>query len=113
MPPRGHLATTPPFAVEQALQKLGQNLRTARVRRNISLVEMASRLGVDRHVLADAERGKPTTGIGVYAGMLWAMDLLAQLDSVAAPMNDEIGLALARDEERERAYPSRAMSNDF
>ena len=37
MPPRSQLSTAPPYAVEAALQKLGGNLRTARLRRNLGL----------------------------------------------------------------------------
>jgi transcriptional regulator with XRE-family HTH domain len=113
MPPRSQFSTTPPYAVQDAIKTLGANLRTARVRRNISIADMASRLGVDRHVVADAERGKLTTNIGVYVGMMWVMDLLGHLSPVADPTLDEEGLARAMAEERDRAYPSGGMSNDF
>jgi transcriptional regulator with XRE-family HTH domain len=113
MPVRGQLASAPPFAIEQAVKRLGRQLRTARLRRNISISEMAGKIGVDRHVVADAENGKLTTGIGVYAGMLWAMSLISQLDAVADPNKDDVGIAMARLDEREHAYPSRSLSNDF
>jgi transcriptional regulator with XRE-family HTH domain len=113
MPPRSKLASAPPYAVESAIQTLGARLRIARVRRNISLVEMARRVGVDRHVIAEAERGKVTTGMAVYMGMLWALNLLDQVAQVADPALDEEGQALAMAEERTRAYPSRTLSNDF
>lgn len=113
MPPRSKLVSAPPYAVEAAIERLGAHLRIARVRRNLSLVDMAGRLGVDRHVIADAERGKVTTSIAVYAGLLWALHLLEQLEPVADPSLDEEGLALQMSEARTRAYPSRTMSNDF
>lgn len=113
MPIRGQLAKAPPVALDQAVKKLGKHLRTARLRRNISISEIATKLGVDRHVVSDAENGKLTTGVGVYAGLLWAMSMIDQLDVVADPMRDEVGIALARLDERERAYPSRGLSNDF
>ncbi len=115
MPPRSKLVSAPPYAVEAAITKLGARLRIARVRRNFSLAEMADKLGVDRHVIADAERGKVTTSIVVYIGLLWALDrdLLDQLEPVAHPALDEAGLALQMSEARTRAYPSRTMSNDF
>jgi DNA-binding XRE family transcriptional regulator len=113
MPRSSQFSTTPPYAVQNAIETLGANLRTARVRRNISIVDMANKLGVDRHVIADAERGKITTGLGVYVGMLWAMDLLRNFSDIADPKLDLEGVALAMSEERERSYPSRGMSNDF
>lgn len=104
---------TVPFLVERTLEELGHNIKTARLRRNMSLQEMAKRLGIHRTVLSDAEKGKPGTAISVYAGMLWAMDLLPSLQSVADPQLDSHGLALARSEERERASAPRGMNNDF
>jgi len=113
MPPRSQLSTAPPQAVEAALQKLGANLRTARLRRNLSLAELASKVGVDRHVIADAESGKLGTNAGVYIGMLWAMNLLQSLNAVAEPRADEEGLALAGLDERERARTAGGPSNAF
>jgi transcriptional regulator with XRE-family HTH domain len=114
MPPRSLLTEAPPFAVQDALKNLGNKLRTARLRRNISLVELANKLGVNRHVLADAENGKLGTSAGIYVGMLWALNLLPTLDGVADPKSDEEGLALSGLDERERARSGRGgPSNAF
>jgi|SRR5271163_3623068 len=113
MPPRNSLTSAPPFAVQEALKSLGNNLRTARLRRNLSLAELAAKLGVDRHVLADAENGKLGTSVGVYVGMLWAMNLISSLDGVADPKTDEEGLALSSLDERERARTGGGPSNAF
>jgi transcriptional regulator with XRE-family HTH domain len=113
MPPRNSLMSAPPFAVQEALKRLGNNLRKARLRRNLSLAELAAKLGVDRHVLTDAENGKLGTSAGVYVGMLWAMNLLPSLDGVADPKTDEEGLALSGLDERERARTGGGPSNAF
>lgn len=113
MPPRSQLISAPPSAVHEAIKRLGSNLRTARLRRNLSHAELAGKLGVDRHVIADAENGKLSTSAGVYVGMLWAMNLLASLADVANPKNDEEGLALSGLDERERARQGGGPSNAF
>jgi len=115
MSSRNPLFQSPPYAVEQALKSLGANLRTARLRRNQTIEQVAARLGVGRHVVADAERGKLTTGIGVYAGLLWVFGLTAQLERVADPDGDEEGKQLSKRDERLRAKPTAkgAMDNDF
>ncbi len=114
MPARSPLVKTPPFAVEKTLRTLGANLRTARLRRNLTLTEVANRLGVDRHVLANAERGKLSTSAAVYVGALWVLGLTEQLDQVADPDRDEEGKALARAEERRHVRPGRgSLSDDF
>lgn len=45
---RGHLLSAPPYEVETALKRLGADLRTARLRRNITLAEVAERIGAGR-----------------------------------------------------------------
>ena len=113
MSARNLLLTAPPYQVEQALNTLGANLRTARLRRNLSIEEIAEKIGVGRHVVADAEKGKPSTGIAIYAGLLWALGLTEQLARVADPDADEEGRLLARQRERVHARSPRAIDNDF
>ncbi len=113
MPPRSQLTEAPPYAVEETIKKLGASLRTARLRRNITLADMAAKLGVSRYVVADAEKGKVTTNVAVYVGMLWAMNLLNHMELVADPAHDEEGLALSVFDERERARQKGGLSNDF
>jgi transcriptional regulator with XRE-family HTH domain len=100
---RSHLMTSPPYGVERALKALGSNLRTARLRRNIPVTELAERIGVGRRVVSDAERGKPSTGVAVYVALLWALGLSAQLEELADPARDEEGRVLAGERERSRA----------
>ncbi len=113
VPRNSHLSTSPPYAVEEAVRRLGANLRTARLRRNLTMSDLASKIGVDRHVVGDAEGGKLTTGVAVYAGLLWAMDMLGPMDARADPRSDSEGLALARDGERARARSGGGLSDDF
>ncbi|MBS0444868.1 MAG: XRE family transcriptional regulator [Proteobacteria bacterium] len=110
---RNKLLTAPPYPVEQTLKRLGANLRTARLRRNLTIDDMAQKIGTGDRAVADAEKGKPTTGIAIYAAMLWALDLLGQMDDVAAPEKDEEGQTLALSRERARARPKTGLDNDF
>ena len=110
---RNALLAAPPYEVEQALKTLGANIRTARLRRNLSIVEVAAKIGVDRHVVGDAERGKASTGIAIYAGLLWALGLTGQLARVADPLADEEGLILARNRDRAKAGSRKVLDNDF
>lgn len=113
MSARNPLIEAPPFAVESALKTLGANLRTARVRRGLTVQDMAEKIGVGRHTVADAERGKPSTAVAVYAAMLWAVGLSAQLERIADPSADEEGQALARAREPTRARRKDVLDNDF
>lgn len=107
------LSTSPPYVVESTLKQLGANLRTARLRRNLTLVDVGAKLGAGVRAIADAEKGKPTTGIAVYVGLLWAYDLLDPMTDLADPARDIEGLALADTRERARSRTSRELDNDF
>ena len=61
----------------------------------------------------DAEKGKPSTGIVVYAAALWLFDLLPQFEQLADPSTDREGLALEAAKGRKRACASRGLDNDF
>ena len=113
MAARNPLLNSLPYPVEQALKTLGANLRTARLRRNQSLEEVAARIGVGRHVIADAEKGKASTGIAIYAGLLWAYGLTDQLSRVADPDADEEGRQLAKRNQRLHARSPKVLDNDF
>ena len=107
------LLTTPPYPVEQTLKRLGTNLRTARLRRGLTIAEVAEKIGAGVRAVVSAEQGKPSTGIAVYAALLWVFDLLNQLDEVADPAKDLDGQALALAREPSRARNSRKNDNDL
>jgi transcriptional regulator with XRE-family HTH domain len=110
---KNYLLESPPYPVEQALRKLGGNLRTARVRRHLTIQEAAEKIGTGIRAVSDAERGKPSTGIAVYVALLWLYDLLGAFEDLANPLKDEQGLALASRRDRVRARRSRGLDNDF
>ena len=107
------LLEAPPFQVEQALKRLGENLRTARTRRKLTIEEVAQKIGTGPRPITDAEKGKPSTTIGVYAALLWAYDLLGPLGDLANPATDEQGLTLASATEKTRVRKSKGLSGDF
>lgn len=113
MPRLSKIAQDPPAAVHASLVRLGRNIRTARLRRRMPLEQLAERIGVSRFALADAEKGKPTTSIVVYAGALWTLGLLGDLDHVADPDADAEGKALERVRSPKKAHRPRDLDNDF
>jgi transcriptional regulator with XRE-family HTH domain len=113
MSSRNQLLTAPPYPVQQALERLGKNLQLARLRRNLSTEEAAAKIGTSRRVVRDAEKGKPSTGIAIYLALLWAYDLLGQMEGVADPLKDKEGLTLARARERTHSRRDEGLDNDF
>jgi len=113
MKARNALLGATPYPVEQALKKFGGDLKTARLRRNLTAQEAAQKIGTSRFAVADAEKGKPSTGIAVYMAHLWVLGIINQMDHIASPEKDEEGQILALSRERKRARKQTALDNDF
>ena len=105
------LVTAPPYEVEQALKRLGANLRTARLRRNLTLPAVAAKIGTGVRAIRAAETGQPGASAAVYVALLWAYDLLRPFAALGDPAQDQEGLAHER--LRKHAYPAKGLDNDF
>ncbi len=75
-----------------ALERLGERLRLARVRRRITAALMAERIGVSHTTMTAIERGAPGVAAAHYASALFVLGLLDDLERVAA--DDELGRRL-------------------
>ncbi len=113
MTAKNTLTQTPPYPVEQAIKHLGVNLRTARLRRNLTIEEVARKIGTGPRAVSDAEQGKISTGIAVYTALLWVYDLLKPMSDLADPGRDDEGLALSMRRKRARAGSPDELDNDF
>lgn len=113
MTAKNTLTQAPPYAVQQAIKRLGANLRTARLRRNLTIAAVAEKIGTGPRAVSDAEQGKITTSIAVYTALLWTFDLLGQMETLADPAADEEGLAMATRRERARAAKPGELDSDF
>lgn len=78
-----------------ALAQLGQNLRNARLRRGIAVVDLAVRAGTSPSSITRLERGDPGVAIGTLANVLVVLGLLEQLADLVDIRKDDLGLALA------------------
>lgn len=107
------LLEAPPYQVDRALKRLGENLRVARTRRKLTVDEVAEKLGINRKTVMEAEKGKVSTAAAVYAALLWTYDLLGPFSDLANPATDEQGLTLASASEKKRARKSKGLSGDF
>ena len=74
------------------LDTLGENLRLARLRRNVSSSLQAERAGISRPTLTMIEKGSPSVSMGSYVQVLTALGMEKNLLKVAA--DDELGRKL-------------------
>lgn len=79
-------------SLQRVLTQLGDNIRTARLRRRFSLRIVAERAGISLNTLRAVERGEPTASLGAYARVLLSLGLHQDLILVAK--DDELGRKL-------------------
>jgi DNA-binding XRE family transcriptional regulator len=87
-----------PLPVKRALTKLGQDIRSARLRRRITTTMMAERVFITRVTLRKVEKGDPAVSLGIYAIVMFILGLTPRLAELADTKIDEVGLQL--EEER-------------
>lgn len=86
-------ATVPTFpSVRKQLIELGERLRRARQRRDLTTELFAERMGVSRETLRRLEHGDPTIAMGTYMRALRVLGLDGDIDNVAR--DDELGRKL-------------------
>jgi transcriptional regulator with XRE-family HTH domain len=107
------LLSAPPYEVERGLARLGQNLRAARLLRNLTIEEVARKIGTGTRSVMQAERGHPGTAMAVYAALLWVYGLLEPLTELADLQRDPVGRAAAERRQRARKSVDRTLSDDF
>jgi transcriptional regulator with XRE-family HTH domain len=78
--------------VVRALAELGENIRLARQRRNLSASLLSERAGMTRPTLRAIERGEPGVTLGSYANVLHCLGLDGDLAIVGR--DDQLGRRL-------------------
>lgn len=85
---------TMPIPVRRALQKLGNNIQSARRKRRISTALMAERASISRMTLNKVEKGDPGVGLGIYGTILFVLGMTDALANLVDPTKDIAGLFL-------------------
>jgi len=74
------------------LIELGENIRLARLRRKLSMSQVAERANISRPTLTSIENGSPTVSLGAYLLVLSVLGLQHHLLKIAR--DDELGRKL-------------------
>jgi len=74
------------------MEGLGENIRLARLRRDITAQQLAERVGISRSTLQLIEQGNPGVTFGAYAKVLFSLGLEDDLAQVGR--DDELGRKL-------------------
>ena len=78
---------------EQILKQLGEQIRLARLRRDLSVNLVCVRAYISRTTLWKVENGDSSISIGIYAAVLHALDNMDK-DLLLVAKDDEIGKTL-------------------
>ncbi len=81
-----------PKALNRNLQIMGEQIKLARKRRHFSMQDIADRATVTRLTVSKVERGDPTVAMGIYARVLYALNLENDILRLAA--DDPLGRQL-------------------
>ena len=86
------MGTKLPRKLEQKMQTVGEQIKLARLRRNLSVAQVAERATCSPLTVSRIEKGAPTVAIGIYLRVLYALQLDDDILSLAK--DDELGRAL-------------------
>ena len=97
------MGTKLPRKLEEKMKVVGEQIRLARLRRDLSIAQVAERATCSPVTIARVEKGAPTVAIGIYLRVLYALQL--DDDILLLAQKDEIGrgLQVLRLKQRERA----------
>lgn len=102
-----------PTEVAERIRDIGYRVRLARIRRGMSIAEVAAKAGIDRNTLNALELGKHGVAIGAYVTILWALGLDKTLDGVAHPDADTHGKTLEASRRPARVRKSQKSKNEY
>jgi transcriptional regulator with XRE-family HTH domain len=85
-----------------ALERLGEDVRSARLRRGVAVADMAVRAGTSSSTIARLEKGDPGVGIGTLADILVVLGLVERLTDLIDIRKDDLGLALMTERQPRR-----------
>ena len=77
-------------ATEDILKTMGEQIKLARLRRDLSAELVAERAGISRASLWKVESGSPAVAIGIYAAVLHALGNMDK-DLTLIAKDDEMG----------------------
>jgi len=77
---------------QKILEKVGENIKLARKRRDLTTIQVSERAGIDRSTLVRIEKGDSRVSLGGYFNVLRVLGL--QEDFLKIATDDEFGRRL-------------------
>ena len=93
------MGTKLPRKLEEKMKLMGEHIKLARLRRNLSIAQVAERATCSPLTVNRIEKGSPTVSIGIYARVLYALQL------------DDDLLLIAQDDKQGRLLQDLSLKN--
>ena len=81
------------MGTQKILAQMGEQIKLARLRRELSMELVAERAGISRATLWSIEKGSPSVSMGAYAAALHALNNMDR-DLLLIAKDDELGRTL-------------------
>lgn len=91
---------------EKILETMGEQIKQARLRRNLTAELVAERAGISRATLWKVESGNPAVAMGIYAAVLHALNRMDE-DLLLIAKEDELGRQIEKMEQHTRKRATR------
>ena len=85
---------------------MGEQIKQARLRRNLTAELVAERAGISRATLWKVESGNPAVAMGIYAAVLHALNRMDE-DLLLIAKEDELGRQIEKMEQHTRKRATR------
>ncbi len=96
-----------PIPVNKVLQKLGSDLKEARIKRRLTMALVEERAGITHVTLTKVEKGDAGVSIGIYTKVMFVLGLIDNVYNLAEPDNDVVGKMYDKENLPKRVYYTR------
>lgn len=101
---------TKSLRAQRTMRRLGENLKTARLKRRLAIKDFATRAGVSDRTIMRLEKGDEGVSTGTLAMALLVLGEIDRLDDLLDPASDDTGLLLDRAKLPKRIVSKRRKS---
>ena len=103
---------TKSLRAQRALRQLGENLKTARLKRRIAIKDFAIRVGVSNRTIMRLEKGDDGVSTGTLAMACLVLGEIDRLNNLLDPASDDTALLLDRSALPKRIAGKRRKTSD-
>ncbi|MDR2891913.1 MAG: helix-turn-helix domain-containing protein [Deltaproteobacteria bacterium] len=101
----------PSISVRQSLRTFGADIKTARLKRRLTMALVAERAEIGLSTLGKIQKGDPDVSLGNYASVLFALGIGTPFTELLNPASDATGLLLDAERLPKRVHGPRTRRN--